>query len=369
MEKNNDFIKTVQKRIGGYRFRNPKLLRQAFVRKSYTEEHSGENNEVLEFIGDKVLDVAVIRYLTKKYGNNPYYYDENSIYFRPNEGQKEFKCKLVEGALTKLKQKMVEKTALASRIDYLGLAEFLIVGKTDKSNNILQEPSVKEDLFEAILGAVALDSNWDFEKIQEVVEVMLMPESFLENGGEADYVGLIFEWADKKGEFIPDFNYPNYSYSGSLWVHFTDDYKCQVPRDVTDWHFDNLKYTCQLNLFGRPPYFEAYGRSKHEARKEVCKLAYQYLESKGELLGIVDEIENPNFEDAIGQLEILARRGYFEIPKYAYSESHDENGNPVWHVECHIKGINRFSFANGSSKKQVKKEAAYQMLMFLLEHK
>ncbi len=40
----------VQNQIG-YDFKNPLLLRQAFVRKSYSSENGGENNEVLEFIG------------------------------------------------------------------------------------------------------------------------------------------------------------------------------------------------------------------------------------------------------------------------------------------------------------------------------
>ena len=37
----------------GYEFNNRMLLQQAFTRKSYTNEtHDGDNNEVLEFIGD-----------------------------------------------------------------------------------------------------------------------------------------------------------------------------------------------------------------------------------------------------------------------------------------------------------------------------
>ena len=35
--------------------------------------------------------------------------------------------------------------------------------------------SVKEDLFEAIIGAVALDSDWDMEELQEVIQIMLDP--------------------------------------------------------------------------------------------------------------------------------------------------------------------------------------------------
>ena len=47
-------VNMVQAQIG-YTFQNLDLLRQAFIRRSYTEEHGGENNEVLEFIGDKAL--------------------------------------------------------------------------------------------------------------------------------------------------------------------------------------------------------------------------------------------------------------------------------------------------------------------------
>ena len=40
-------VNMVQAQIG-YTFQNLDLLRQAFIRRSYTEEHGGENNEVLE---------------------------------------------------------------------------------------------------------------------------------------------------------------------------------------------------------------------------------------------------------------------------------------------------------------------------------
>ena len=50
----------------GYKFKNIDLLNQAFTRRSYTEENGGENNEILEFIGDKALDLAVVKVLVSK---------------------------------------------------------------------------------------------------------------------------------------------------------------------------------------------------------------------------------------------------------------------------------------------------------------
>lgn len=63
--KNND-LQFIQDRIG-YNFKNLDLLQQAFVRRSYSKENGGENNEVLEFIGDKALDIIIVRSIMKLY--------------------------------------------------------------------------------------------------------------------------------------------------------------------------------------------------------------------------------------------------------------------------------------------------------------
>ena len=59
--KKNDII-FIQDQIG-YCFKNTDLLHQAFVRRSYSVENGSENNEVLEFIGDKVLDFITVKIL------------------------------------------------------------------------------------------------------------------------------------------------------------------------------------------------------------------------------------------------------------------------------------------------------------------
>ena len=74
-------------------------------------------------------------------------------------GANEFSCECSEGELTKLKSRMVEKKKLSRRMDEMGFAKHLVMGNSDIKNNVLNEMSVKEDLFEAIVGAVALDSG------------------------------------------------------------------------------------------------------------------------------------------------------------------------------------------------------------------
>lgn len=329
----------VQQQIGGYRFKNLNLLKQAFVRRSYTEENGGENNEVLEFIGDKVLDFAVVRILAEKYG-------------RVNE-KNEFICNYDEGKLTRLKSQMVDKKTLARRMDELGFAEHLIMGKSDVQNNINDQPSVKEDLFEAILGAVAIDSCWDLKEIQSVVEVMLEPDTFLLDDSETNYVRLIQEWEMQENGVIPWYKYKEASYESTWYIPLNNCYS-------------RLTFHCELKLLDSLPIFRGFGASKREARMAVCKLAYEYLQKHDMLFTIRDEIDNPNKANAINQLETLARRGYFSVPTYDFEQEYDDNGNPVWYCECHIKEYDTYCYAKSSSKKDAKKSAAFEMLKCVL---
>jgi len=46
-----------------YTFKNQELLEQAFTRRSYSMENGGENNEILEFIGDAALNLVAVKIL------------------------------------------------------------------------------------------------------------------------------------------------------------------------------------------------------------------------------------------------------------------------------------------------------------------
>ena len=153
---NNKDLEKIQNDIG-YHFRNYDLLQQAFIRRSYATENGGEDNEVLEFIGDKALDIVVVKILIEIFG---FYVSECDDYDQNNDFD-EFCCEYSEGKLTNIKKKLVCKKTLANCIDILGFADLLIMGRGDQHNHIEQEDSVKEDLFEAIIGAVVLDSKWD----------------------------------------------------------------------------------------------------------------------------------------------------------------------------------------------------------------
>ena len=347
---NNNDLETIQKRID-YTFENLDLLQQAFVRRSYSRENGGEDNEVLEFIGDKVLDFIIVKRLAETYG----FMISDCDDFNRYEDFDEFACEKNESQLSEIKKELIQKKSLAEQIDRLKLADYLIVGKGDRRQNTTHEPSVKEDLFEAILGAVAIDCNWNIAILTEVVNAMLMPERILDRDEEEiNYMAYIDEWHVKNYYSLPTFHYGETS---GWYAPVRYEVRTQAQRL-------NLK-KCWINVFGEN--FIGSAPTQTEARLNACISLYNYLKQNNLLLTIRDEIANPNPEDAISQLEILARRGYFSIPVYKFKELHDENGNPIWHCKCRISEEKKTYSAKSSSKKEAKKAAAYKMLRFVLK--
>lgn len=343
----------------GYRFQNPDLLQQAFVRRSFAEEKGGEDNEVLEFIGDKVLDYIVVKHLTEKYGT---YTMEKTFH--------EFHSRYREGKLTSMKKQLVEQKTLSARIDEMGLAHYLIMGKGDRLNHAEEQKSVKEDLFEAILGAVALDSGWNIQVLEEVVESMLDPERYLEGEPDDENVQVIQEWVAKKYHELPHYAFGKMHYYDLFHGMHTAKEHYEIPEfpEVRDrWDPRFMIHYCKLVLGSMPEMFFGFGLSKKEARKDACRIACAFLEQKQLFCTMEDEIPNPNRKDAINQLETLARRGYFSLPDYDFEQFFDSDGNPIWRAKCTVPEYEDSYWAENSSKKEAKKGAAYRMLIHLLK--
>ena len=320
-------LKLIEKTLD-YQFDNLALLQQAFIRRSYSEENGGENNEVLEFIGDKALDLVVMKQLMKRFGN-----------FTDGEF-KEFKTKYQEGKFTEIKKDLVEGKMLAKCIDKLGFHRYLILGKGDQKKNIQEEDSVKEDLFEAIIGAVTIDSNWDLDAIEGVAKLMLdLNDYFSEKRNDGiDYVSEIQKWSQKHQDELPSYEFEE-TYNG---------------------------YQCYLSLAGIN-YFSADAKSKSGARYLAAKKAYEYLDQNNALFSLKDEVGEADYDRAINQLQELFQKGYISEPRYTFKEYIDENGNSIWECECDVEESDT-SFANeSSSKKSAKKDSAYRMLVYILD--
>ncbi|MDY4787835.1 MAG: ribonuclease III domain-containing protein [Bacilli bacterium] len=162
-----------------YWFDNVDLLLQAFTRSSYSTQFGGENNEVLEFIGDRVLDMYVTKIIADRFG----FMKSQSEYYDEDEDNDEF-CIVAhknEGDFTELRKEIVNNKTLAKRIDKFGFAKYMYLGDSDLDNNVVNQEKVKADLFEAILGAIAIDSNWNPDAIENSIECMLSIDDFLDD--------------------------------------------------------------------------------------------------------------------------------------------------------------------------------------------
>ena len=345
----------------GYPFKNRDLLKQAFTRRSYSQEYGGENNEVLEFYGDKVLDLIVGKLFSEQFGGikNDYvcsapfcYITLSSLQSTPTSPKREYQSDYDEGQLTEFRKALVSRQTLSQKIYDMDFERFLILGKSDEKNDVRNKDSVREDLFEAILGAVAIDCDWDIKKLQNVVEVMLDIKEFFSGD---NYVHDITEWTINEYGCTPHFQY----------------FDTYFPKDVyfNSIHFNSSSQNnCYLKLGDYEHTFLAGGKTQGEAKYNVCQFAYKYLRDHDLLNSIKDEIDSPTEQMAINDLETLSRRGYFDLPKYKYTETHDKNGNPVWQVTCMVNDFDNVFNATDSSKKKAKKKAAFRMLNYVLEN-
>lgn len=189
-----DFNRNISliEKIIGYTFKDKSLLRQAFTRSSFCNEHRTSkgkgyiSNEVLEFFGDSVLSTTIISMMLKEKTERY----EHGVY-----------TKLDEGDFSNIRSKLSDKRNLSKSMSALGLHKYLLMGEGDEKLGIQNEPSVMEDLFESIVGAVYIDCGMDIKIVIDVVSRMLDVSVYF--SGDAapiqSYKNALQEWcADKK---------------------------------------------------------------------------------------------------------------------------------------------------------------------------
>lgn len=123
----------------GIEFNDKELLRQAFIHRSYLNEHPEialPHNERLEFLGDAVLELSVTRHL---YGNYP----------NP------------EGELTNWRAAIVNSKILAEIAEGLEFNNFLLLSKGEEKDTGRARQYILANAFEAFVGALYLDKGFD----------------------------------------------------------------------------------------------------------------------------------------------------------------------------------------------------------------
>ncbi len=308
----------------GYTFQNKGLLRQAFTRSSYRNEHPWEpDNEVLELIGDSVLSLSVLTYFKETYAKNT---------------EKGLLTDWDEGRLSALKNALVNKRQLAARMDQLGLHRYLLLGRGDLASEIWREASVKEDLFESILGAVYVDSGMNFEVASGTVRRMLDIRQLVEQSSERvhlSYRNDLQEWCQhKKRRFAT----PTY-----------------IEEQSAD---DAFRSTVSIPEIGLSA--EGRGKNVKAAREDAAKALLCTLSAYPEEAFYVPEVAAENF---VGRLQEAVQRAKGNPSSIRYEDAGEEilpDGTHRFTISCCYANLT--SHGSGSSKKDAKQNAAREML-------
>jgi len=201
-----------QVNINDIQITNLSLFQRAFNHKSYCimkdyEEYTKPpecielqeiNYETLEFLGDAFLDVIVAEYLYKRYS------DQN------------------EGFLTKIKTRLVNGEQLSYYTNCLKMNHLVLLSKHVEENcEGRKNIHILEDIFEAFIGALYLDTN-DFLKVKEFVIRVI--EKYV------DFPELIMRDTNYKEQVLKYFQH-NYSCNPTYEHIECDDneiFKCKI---------------------------------------------------------------------------------------------------------------------------------------------
>jgi ribonuclease III len=145
----------------GYSFKDPALLLRCLTHVSYDRKKGEGHNEVLEFLGDAVLDLAVSDLLMQR---NP---DKS------------------EGDLSRMRAALVNASVLAEKAALLDLGAFLRIGKGEERSGGRTKPSILAGAFEALLGGVYQDGG--YQAARAVVERYFAADVTTKTLGQHDY--------------------------------------------------------------------------------------------------------------------------------------------------------------------------------------
>jgi ribonuclease-3 len=123
----------------GYSFNNQELILQAFRHPSYVYENDElgiSDNQRLEFLGDAVISLAISHLLMESFPE------------------------IKEGDLSKYRASLVSESGLYHIARELHLGDYLLLGKGEEQTNGRKKPSIISDAFEALIGAIYLDSGF-----------------------------------------------------------------------------------------------------------------------------------------------------------------------------------------------------------------
>ncbi len=216
----------------GHVFRRKELLEEALTHTTYVNEHREEDiqdNQRLEFLGDSVVNAVITARLFSELTEER------------------------EGTLTKKRAELINETALSKIARHLSLGDYLRLGRGEELDQGREKPSILADAYEALIGAVFLDSS--FDETARVVERhftdVLGP---IEKVSITDYKSLLLEFCQSSFKHLP---------------------RVVVVDEIGPEH--DKEFVVNVELEGRVV-GRGRGRNKKQAAQSACKEALRSLD-------------------------------------------------------------------------------------------
>jgi ribonuclease-3 len=172
-------FKDLEKRLG-YRFKNQALIERALTHASVKGSKTArEDNERLEFIGDRVLGLAIVEILNEAF---------------PEAS---------EGELARRYNRLVKGETCAKVGRDLGLGTFMVLSESEAESGGRHKPTILADAVEAVLGAIFLEAG--FNKARDVVRRLWESEGEPHPKASVDAKSALQEWAQGQGLALPHY--------------------------------------------------------------------------------------------------------------------------------------------------------------------
>ncbi len=335
--------KEIEEKIGYSFGTNRRLLVQAFTRKSFAEENEGfEDNEVLEFYGDQLVNTIMTKWMFDSFSQYAGGFQNEYYYSKKNEAE-----------LSEIRARYISKSALAHCIRLLQFDYYLLLGKGDIKKEIWNNDKVLCDLFEAIIGSIAVHSasrtpngyKWNYDVIEKSCKKMWDMLDI-----EEDYVEELECLCEEM-----DIDYPKY-----------------IPQPVYLTP-SGQEYRCKIELYNKDGSFiksnEGSGNTKFVAKLNAAHEAINFLVCYQIRTGLL----NATPETALDLLNVLFLKKKISKPEFNFPSCVNEDGNQVWTCECYITtfedlpGYDEAGIDEGYTKQEAKQNAAYDLICWYLK--
>ena len=313
----------IQQKIG-YQFVNPVLLKQAFVSPSLSAatQNRVQNYQNLEFIGDAVLGLAVVKNLASE--------------FCHVDSSGQFVSSATEGQLSEEKSRLIKNEKLALCSNALGFDSYL---ERAHGYFLHDRKNKKGDLIESVLGAVAIDSNWNMDILSRVASELLRYDKIAENATEK-----LQNYCKKNGLDLPIYSFWN---CGS-------------------------RYDCAVSLQSVNGLFVGNGKTVEEAQNAAVESAYTYLiEQNITKKKSVEQTEENLLNTprksptAVEILNLKYIKKEIVQPNYSFAQT-AENGKLFW--ICTLTLNNEHQVSEKATTRKKAKQAAAKVMLDLLEN-